>query len=99
MEVAPVHVWTEAHVKAHYTICVLSHLINRTLTLRLHRCAGDLTNRFARVAKLSNCMIDLIRVENLGLATYNALVKNPNCHPERSEESLRKTKCIIIADA
>ena len=36
VEVAPVYVWTEAHVKAHYTVCVLSHLINRTLTLRLH---------------------------------------------------------------
>jgi hypothetical protein len=29
----------------------------------------------------------------------DAFVKNPNCHPERSEGSLRKTKCIIIADA
>jgi hypothetical protein len=28
----------------------------------------------------------------------DAFVKNPNCHPERSEGSLRKTKCIIIAD-
>ncbi len=37
MEIAPVHVWTQAHVKAHYTICVLSHLLNRILTLRLHK--------------------------------------------------------------
>jgi hypothetical protein len=75
VEVAPVHVWTEAHVKAHYTICVLSHLINRTLTLRLHQRPGDLTREIVSheklFAKLSNCMIDLIRVENVGLATYN----------------------------
>jgi hypothetical protein len=29
---------------------------------------------------------------------FDAFVKNPNCHPERSEGSLRKTECIIIAD-
>jgi hypothetical protein len=28
--------------------------------------------------------------------TFDAFVKNPNCHPERSEGSLRKTKCIIL---
>ncbi len=34
-----------------------------------------------------------------GRSKADAFVKNPNCHPERSEGSLRKTKCIIIADA
>jgi len=37
IDIAPVYVWTEAHVKAHYTICVLAHLINRTIMLRLHK--------------------------------------------------------------
>jgi transposase len=40
VEVAPVYVWKSEHVKAHYTICVLAHLINRTLTLRLHQTKG-----------------------------------------------------------
>jgi len=31
-------------------------------------------------------------------AMGDALVKNPNYHPERIEGSLLKTKCIIIAD-
>jgi hypothetical protein len=33
-----------------------------------------------------------------GKIKVDVFVKNPNCHPERSERSLRKTKCIIIAD-
>ncbi len=75
VEVSPVFVWTEAHVKAHYTICVLSHLINRTLTLRLHRFIGNLTAGIVSHEKLysmlSGCMIDQIKIENVGLSTYN----------------------------
>lgn len=75
VEVAPVHVWTEIHVKAHYTICVLSHLINRTLTMRLHENPGDLTKDTVSherlYEKLSDCMIDCIEVENVQLSTYN----------------------------
>jgi len=26
VEIAPVYVWTEEHVKAHFTICVLAYL-------------------------------------------------------------------------
>lgn len=75
VHVAPVYVWTEAHVKAHYTICVLSHLINRTLTLRLHEHRGNLTKAIVSheklYEKLSGCMIDRVKVENVGLSTYN----------------------------
>ena len=69
------YVWTEAHVKAHYTICVLSHLINRTLTLRLHRHRGDTTKAIMSHERLyetlSSCQIDRIAVENVQLSTYN----------------------------
>lgn len=75
VEVEPVYVWTEDHVKAHYTICVLSHLINRTLTLRLHAHEGDMTKDIVSHEKLyknlSGCQIDLIEVENVDLSTYN----------------------------
>lgn len=30
IEISPVHVWKPEHVKVHYTICVLAHLINRS---------------------------------------------------------------------
>ncbi|MEA3358263.1 MAG: IS1634 family transposase [Thermodesulfobacteriota bacterium] len=75
VDVAPVFVWTKAHVKAHYTICVLSYLINRTLTLRLHNNKGELTagviSHEKLYAKLSECMIDQIKIKNIGLSTFN----------------------------
>lgn len=41
VEIAPVHVWTSRHVHAHYTLCVLAHLLNRTLSLCLCKHKGD----------------------------------------------------------
>jgi len=74
VEVSPVHVWKEIHVKAHFTICVLSHLINRTLTLRLHENTGTLTKNIVAHEKLyselSGCMIDRIKIESANLSTY-----------------------------
>ena len=37
------YVWTAEHVRAHFTICVLAHLINRSLTLRLHKHLGRMS--------------------------------------------------------
>ena len=75
VEVSPVHVWTKSHVRAHYTICVLAHLINRTLTLRLHENPGEETKDIFTHGKLyetlASCMIDHIEVENVGQSTYN----------------------------
>ena len=41
IEICPVHVWKSEHVRAHYTICVLAHLIDRTLSLHLHEREGN----------------------------------------------------------
>lgn len=76
IEIRPVYVWTEAHVKAHYTLCVLAHLINRTLTLRLHtNKGGDLTQQIVSherlFQELSTCQVDCIEVENVQLSTHN----------------------------
>jgi len=75
IDIAPVYVWTEAHVKAHYTICVLAHLINRTIMLRLHKDTGENTSRVISheqlYKRISKCQIDRIEVENLNLSTYN----------------------------
>lgn len=74
VEVKPVYVWTEAHVKAHYTCCVLSHLINRTLTRRLHENAGSLSKEVVAherlYEELSDFQIDHIEVQNMQLSTY-----------------------------
>jgi len=75
IEVAPMYVWTAEHVRAHFTICVLSYLIDRTLTLRLHRHPGRLTKDVVSHEKLyrtlSKCQIDHIRVKNVGIETCN----------------------------
>ncbi|PIP08289.1 MAG: hypothetical protein COX52_00630, partial [Syntrophobacterales bacterium CG23_combo_of_CG06-09_8_20_14_all_48_27] len=75
IEVAPMYVWTAEHVRAHFTICVLSYLINRTLTLRLHRHPGRLTKDVVSHEKLyqalSKCQIDHIKVKNIGIETCN----------------------------
>ena len=75
IDIAPVYVWTEAHVKAHYTICVLAHLINRTVMLLLHKSKGDKTSGIVTheqlYKKISKCNIDRIEIENLSLSTYN----------------------------
>jgi transposase len=75
IEIAPVFVWTVAHVRAHYTLCVLSHLINRTLTLRLHERKGDLTKSIVSherlYERLSGGTIDRIEIQNVGLSTCN----------------------------
>lgn len=76
--ISPVFVWTETHVKAHYSCCVLGHLINRTITQRLHKNIGNVTpeivshERFYR--KLSDCKIDRIEVKNTSLSTYNMTI-------------------------
>ena len=81
IDIAPVYVWTEAHVKAHYTICVLSHLINRTLTLRLHRHRGETTKAIVSHDRLyetlSSCQIDRLEVENVHVSTYNMTRPSP----------------------
>lgn len=75
IEVAPIFVWQENHVKAHYSVCVLSHLINRTLTLCLHKHPGkqtsDVVSHEKLYKKLSPCQIDRIEIDNVGLSTYN----------------------------
>ncbi len=69
VEIEPIHVWTEEHVRAHYSICVLSYLIDRTITNRLHKSKGDKTKEIVAHGKLfkelSKCRLDYIEVENI----------------------------------
>jgi transposase len=75
IEVAPMYVWTAEHVRAHFTLCVLAHLINRSLTLRLHKHPGritkDVVSHEMLYQKLSRCQIDQIIVKNIGISTCN----------------------------
>jgi len=75
VEIAPVFVWTEDHVKAHYTICVLSYLINKTLTIQLHKYKGGASQEIVTHRKLfkesSKCKLDYIEVENIQQRRFN----------------------------
>ena len=68
IEIGPVHVWKPEHVKAHYTICVLSHLINRTLSLQLHEQAGTKTKEIISPESLyeecGKCQLNHLRTES-----------------------------------
>lgn len=52
VDISPVYVWKPEHVRAHYTICVLAHLINRTLTLWLHQTKGIKTSEIVSHERL-----------------------------------------------
>ncbi len=69
LELEPMFVWTENHVKAHYTICVLSYLGTRMLTIRLHMNEGKVSKEIVAHAKLlqetSKCKLDYIEVKNI----------------------------------
>jgi len=75
VEIAPLYVWTKEHVRAHFTICVLAYLIDRTLTLRLHKKQGQATRDVVTHEKLysvlSECHVDHILVKNAGISTCN----------------------------
>lgn len=74
VEVAPVHVWNAEHVRAHYTICVLSHLINRTLTLALHEREGAYTGEIVAherlYEELSECKLNRIGIKGSTVVGY-----------------------------
>ncbi|NQU66065.1 MAG: hypothetical protein HQ517_17540 [SAR324 cluster bacterium] len=66
VKIEPIHVWTEDLVRAHHCICVLSYLINRTITIPLHRSKGGITKETVTHGKLfkelSKCRLDYIGV-------------------------------------
>lgn len=89
IDICPVYVWTETHVKAHYTLCVLAYLIDRTLTLRLHaNQGGELTQHIVSherlYQELAACQIDCIEVNNIQRSTYN-LTRPTRIHQELLE--------------
>ncbi len=67
LDISPIHVWTIDHVKAHYTICILAYLLDRTLTLRLHEKTGvaskDIVAHPRLYAELEKCLLNRTRIE------------------------------------
>jgi len=98
VEVNPLYVWTEAHVKAHYTCCVLAHLINRNLTIRLHANEGCATKEIVAheklYKKLSGCQIDRIEVDNVRLSTYS--MTRPTSEQKELVERVGLTRLLSL---
>lgn len=76
LEISPIHVWTMEHVKAHYTICVLGYLLDRTLTLRLHEnrggCSSNIVTHVKLYKELEDCLLNRtsvtgMKIEKLGV--------------------------------
>jgi transposase len=74
LEVKPAYVWLEKHVKAHYTICVLAYLINRTISNKLKENPGDISadikTHQSVYREFRNGSIDEIHIKNIKQSTY-----------------------------
>ncbi len=96
LEIAPVYVWLEKHVKSHYTICVLAYLINRTISNLLKKNTGELSKDIKThksvYEELENASIDEIYIKNLEQSSY--------CLTEltqKQKEILKRLKVVSIS--
>jgi len=96
LEIAPVYVWLEKHVKSHYTICVLAYLINRTISNLLKKNTGELSKDIKThksvYEELQNGSIDEIYIKNLEQSSY--------CLTEltqKQKEILKRLKVVSIS--
>lgn len=74
IQVSPFYVWKEKHVKAHFTICVIAHLINRLITMKLHKYGGNITKNIITHEKLyevfSDYTVNKIQIKNMNISEY-----------------------------
>jgi len=74
LEVAPVYVRLEKHVKAHYTICVLAYLLNRTISNLLKQNSGELSEdiktHVSTYKELEDGSVDEIYIKNMGQCSH-----------------------------
>jgi transposase len=89
LEISPVHVWTIEHVKAHYTICVLAYLLDRTLSLRLHEkpgvCSKDVVAHPRLYEELSKCLLNRYKIKGTATETVGL-----TCPTDKQKELLER---------
>lgn len=86
VEISPVHVWKTEHVKAHYTICVLAHLLDRTLSLALRSKQGRMTKEIVSHEKL---------YDELAECRLNHMKTHPKQNSYRLTEPTEKHKDLL----
>ncbi|MCD4652759.1 hypothetical protein K8T06_02370, partial [bacterium] len=73
IEIEPICVYRDVHVKAYYTLCVLSYLINRTRLKQNN--GGHLSNAIVSHERLfdelSACKINCIEIQDVKLTRFN----------------------------
>lgn len=98
IEIAPVHVWTPEHVKAHYTICVLAHLIDRTLTLALHERTGEASKDIIAhprlYEELAGCQLNELKVVDSPLTAHSLTVAT-----DKQKDLLNRLQMPHLIDA
>ena len=74
IEIAPVYVWLEQHVKSHYTICVLAYLLNRTISNFLKENIGELSkdikSHTSVYQEFASSSIDELYIKDIGQRSY-----------------------------
>jgi transposase len=95
IEISPVHVWKPEHVKAHYTICVLAYLIDRTLTLALHEKKGDKSKDIIAherlYEELEGCRLNQIKIADTDQCFYKFTEQT-----ERQKELLERLQMSYL---
>ncbi|MEA2012379.1 MAG: IS1634 family transposase, partial [Verrucomicrobiota bacterium] len=96
LDIAPVYVWLEKHIKAHYTICVLSYLINRTISNLLKEKPGeiseDIKTHHSVYKEFKDCSIDEIYIKNLDQSNYCLTILT-----DKQKEILKRLKVTGLA--
>jgi len=74
IDIVPINVWTDKHVKAHFTICVLAYFVNRIICMKLNQNKGklskDIITHQSAYKALSDGTIDNIRINNAAIQGY-----------------------------
>ncbi|NOQ55566.1 MAG: IS1634 family transposase [Nanohaloarchaea archaeon] len=73
IKIQPFNVWTQNHVKAHYTICVLSYLLNITITDQLKKIELDIKSSQKVYSTLQDGIIGKITIQNTGFESLKLI--------------------------
>jgi transposase len=73
IKIQPFNVWEPKHVRAHYTICVLSYLLNITVTNRLREANIDIRSSQKTYEILRDCIIGKMSLKSTGEESLNLM--------------------------
>lgn len=74
IKIQPFNVWEPKHVRAHYTICVLSYLLNITVTNRLREANFDIRSSQKTYEILRDGIIGKISLKSTGEESLNLML-------------------------